>query len=99
MKMTTLSKYTYVNDLVCQLTDNKALRTFYILYLMAETNEERLKLNATFNEASSFLNGEELTSFKKDFTHSFKKILPLLKDLNNSLSELNESIKAHKQAA
>lgn len=97
--MTTLSKYTYVNDLVCELTDNKALRTFYILYLMAETNEERLKLNLTFNEASSSLEAEELVNFKNDFTNSFKKILPILKDLNNNLSELNKSVKAHKQAA
>ncbi len=97
--MTTLSKYTYVNDLVCELTDNKALRTFYILYLMAETNEERLKLNLTFNEASLSLEGGELANFKSDFTQSFKKILPLLKDLNNSLSELSKSIKTSKQAA
>ena len=71
--MMTLYKYAHVNDLVCQLTSNKSLRTFYILFLMAETDEERSKLNKTFNEASLSLEGEELNILKRDFTDSFKK--------------------------
>ena len=97
--MMTLYKYAHVNDLVCQLTSNKSLRTFYILFLMAETDEERSKLNKTFNEASLSLEGEELNILKRDFTDSFKKVLPLLKDLNNRITTFGNDVKLRKQAA
>jgi hypothetical protein len=97
--MMTLSKYAYVNDLVCQLTNNKSLQTFYILYLMADTDTERLKLNESFREASLSLEGEDLEHLKKDFTNSFIKILPLIKDLNMRVTEFADSLKIQKQAA
>ena len=97
--MMTLSKYAYVNDLVCQLTNNKSLQTFYILYLMADTDMERSKLNTSFREASLSLEGEDLNILKKDFTDSFKKILPLVKDLNTRVTEFALSLKSQKQAA
>jgi hypothetical protein len=95
----TLSKYAYVNDLVCQLTNNKSLQTFYILYLMADTDLERSKLNASFREASLSLEGDDLNVLKKDFTDSFKNILPLVKDLNSRVSEFAHALKNQKQAA
>ena len=97
--MMTLYKYAHVNDLVCQLTSNKSLRTFYILFLMAETDEERSKLNKTFNEAALSLEGEELNILKRDFTDSFKKVLPLLKDLNNRITVFGNDVKLRKQTA
>ena len=97
--MMTLYKYAHVNDLVCQLTSNKSLRTFYILFLMAETDEERSKLNKTFNEAALSLEGEELNILKRDFTDSFKKVLPLLKDLNNRITTFGNDVKLRKQTA
>ncbi len=97
--MLTLSKYTYVNDLVNRLTENKSLRTFYTLYLMAETDEVRLKLNQSFKEASLSLEGEALNNFKKDFTDSFKNIMPLVKDLNNRVAEFAASLNLKKQVA
>lgn len=97
--MMTLSKYAYVNDLVCQLTNNKSLQTFYILYLMADSDSDRLKLNESFREASLSLEGEDLEHLKKDFTNSFIKILPLIKDLNLRVTEFASSLKIQKQAA
>jgi hypothetical protein len=97
--MMTLSKYAYVNDLVCQLTNNKSLQTFYILYLMADIDKERLKLNESFREASLSLEGEDLEHLKKDFTNSFIQILPLIKDLNMRVTEFADSLKIQKQAA
>ena len=97
--MITLAKYTYVNDVVNRLTDNKSLQTFYTLFLMADTDEERLKLNNSFKEASLSLEGEALNNFKKDFTDSFKKIMPLVKDLNSRVAEFAASMKLNKQAA
>ena len=97
--MITLAKYTYVNDLVNRLTDNKSLQTFYTLFLMADTEEERLKLNNSFKEASLSLEGESLNNFKKDFTDSFKKIMPLVKDLNSRVAEFAASMNLNKQAA
>ena len=90
--MITLAKYIYVNDLVNTLTDNKSLQTFYTLFLMADSDEERLKLNNSFKEASLSLEGEVLNNFKKDFTESFIKIMPLVKDLNNRVSEFAASL-------
>lgn len=97
--MMTLSKYAYVNDLVCQLTNNKSLQTFYILYLMADSDSDRLKLNESFREASLSLEGDDLEHLKKDFTNSFIKILPLIKDLNLRVTEFANSLKIQKQAA
>jgi hypothetical protein len=94
-----ISKYGYVHELVCQLTDNKSLRTFYTLYLMADSDEERKRINHTFHEASNVLEAEDLLILKKDFTESYKKILPLLKDLNNRVSEMANSLKMQKKAA
>ena len=37
----TIYKYQYVNELVREMTSNKALQTFYTLYLMSEKEEER----------------------------------------------------------
>ena len=90
--MITLAKYIYVNDFVNTLTDNKSLQTFYTLFLMADSDEERLKLNNSFKEASLSLEGEVLNNFKKDFTESFIKIMPLVKDLNNRVSEFAASL-------
>lgn len=97
--MMTLSKYAYVNDLVCQLTNNKSLQTFYILYLMADSDADRLKLNESFREASLSLEGDDLEHLKKDFSNSFMKILPLIKDLNVRVTEFSNSLKSQKQAA
>lgn len=36
-----MKKYAYVQDVVSRLTDNKTFRTFFTLYLMAESAEER----------------------------------------------------------
>ena len=90
--MITLAKCIYVNDLVNMLTDNKSLQTFYTLFLMADSDEERLKLNNSFKEASLSLEGEVLNNFKKDFTESFIKIMPLVKDLNNRVAEFVASL-------
>ncbi len=97
--MTTLSKYTYVNDVVNRLTDNKSLKTFYTLFLMADTDEERLKLNDSFKEASLSLEGEALINFKRDFTESFKKIMPLVKDLNIRVAEFSAAMSLNNQTA
>ena len=97
--MITLAKYTYVNDLVNRLTDNKSLQTFYTLFLMTDTDEERLKHNNSFKAASLSLEGDALNNFKKDFTDSFKKIMPFVRDLNSRVAEFAVSMNLNKQAA
>ena len=81
----TIHKYQYVNELVHEMTDNKALQTFYTLYLMAEKEEERTQLNREFKEAWQSLSAEELAVFKQEFTKSFLQLLPLAQKLHQEV--------------
>ncbi len=81
-----LYKYARVNELVCQITANKSLQTFFMLYLMAEDEVQKDKLNYEFREAWKHLSELEIKNLKKDFTNSFKKLLPLSKELHKEVS-------------
>ena len=85
--MTHFEKYAHVNETVCRLTANRSLQTFFTLYLMAETTEERQRLDRQFDAAWQTLSGDELARFKTDFTASFKSILPILKDANRQAKD------------
>lgn len=81
----TIHKYQYVNELVHEMTDNKALQTFYTLYLMAEKEEDRAQLNRAFKEAWQSLSAEELIVFKQEFTESFMQLLPIAQKLHQEV--------------
>jgi hypothetical protein len=91
--MTTIHKYQYVNELVHEMTGNKALQTFYTLYLMAENEAERNQLNSDFKQAWQSLNGEELANFKKDFTASFMQLLPIAQKLHQEVKAFPQGLK------
>lgn len=81
----TIYKYQYVNELVNEMTTNKALQTFYTLYLMAEKEVDRQQLNSDFKQAWQTLSEDELLVFKHEFTESFKKLLPIAQRLHQEV--------------
>lgn len=96
---TNLYKYARVNELVCQITTNKSLQTFFILYLMAEDEAQKNKLNQDFKEAWQQLPLAELDNFKQDFTASLKKLLPLAKELLKEVSTYKTELSQTRLAA
>ena len=94
-----LHKYARVNELVCQITTNKSLQTFFILYLMAEDEAQKNKLNQDFKEAWQQLPLAELDNFKQDFTASLKKLLPLAKELLKEVSTYKTELSQTRLAA
>jgi ABC-type sulfate transport system substrate-binding protein len=89
----TMHKYQYVNELVREMTANKALQTFYTLYLMAEDEAQRQQLNRDFKEAWQSLNADELVTFKQEFTKSFKQLLPIAQKLHQEVKAFPRELK------
>lgn len=89
----TIYKYQYVNELVNEMTSNKALQTFYTLYLMAEKEEERQQLNHDFKQAWQSLNVDELVVFKQEFTESFMQLLPIAQRLHQDVKAFPRELK------
>ena len=89
----TIQKYQYVNELVHEMTDNKALQTFYILYLMAEKEADRAQLNSEFKNAWQSLTAEELVVFKQAFTESFMQLLPIAQKLHQAVTTFPNDIR------
>jgi ABC-type sulfate transport system substrate-binding protein len=91
--MITIHKYQYVNELVHEMTDNKALQTFYTLYLMADKEAERIQLNTEFKQAWQSLSAEELAVFKQAFTESFKQLLPIAQKLHQEVKTFPQELR------
>jgi hypothetical protein len=89
----TIHKYQYVNDLVREMTSNRSLQTFYTLYLMAEKEEDRQQINKDFKQAWQSLNADELVVFKKEFTESFKQLLPIAQKLHEAVKSFPRELK------
>ncbi len=86
-------KYQYVNELVREMTTNKAFQTFYTLYLMAEKEEERQQLNHDFKQAWQSLSVDELVVFKQEFTESFMQLLPIAQRLHQEVKAFPRELK------
>ena len=92
--MKNLSQYAQVNDLVCQVTTNKTLQTFFMLYLMTDDSEQKESILADFKTAWQQLPPSDLLAFKQDFTSSFKKILPFAKTLHSDILTYKKEFQA-----
>jgi hypothetical protein len=91
-------KYVTVQDMVSRLTQNKALQTVMILFLMAKDEDERTQINNDFWLSVEGLSSEEQVSIRQEFTSSFKNMLPLTVSLQQKVVDyLDES--EQKQAA
>ncbi len=76
-----MKKYAQVQDIVGRLTDNKTFRTFFTLYLMAETTEERQMLNERFWKDAGVLPAVELQLLKAELTRCFLRLPEMAADL------------------
>ncbi len=81
-----------VHDMVTRLTDNAALRTFFTLYLMARSSEERQVLSKQFWQEAETLQGAELQVLKDAFARSFKQLLPMVNQLHEKIFNLTSTI-------
>ncbi|MBC7774349.1 MAG: hypothetical protein H7246_02840 [Phycisphaerae bacterium] len=81
-----------VHDMVNRLTDNPALRTFFTLYLMAKSSEERQVLSKQFWQEVETLQGAELQVLKDAFSRSFKQLLPMVNQLHEKTLNLTSTI-------
>lgn len=76
-----MKKYSMVHDIVIRLTEDPTLRTFFILYLMARSGEERQSISRQFWQDAESLNEPDRQSLKDAFNRSFKQLLPLANQL------------------
>lgn len=76
-----MKKYAQVQDIVSRLTDNKTFRTFFTLYLMAQSVEERNVLNERFWKDAAVLPPAELQLIKAELTRCFLRLPEMAADL------------------
>ena len=81
LKYIIMLKYSQVYQLISKLTENDVLKTFYTLLLMAETEEERLKIDSKFWDELKSLPSEEQTVLKSAFREATRKLPFLTNDL------------------
>jgi hypothetical protein len=82
----TIHKSNIINELVDEMTSNKALQTFYKQYLIAEKEEEKQQLNQDFKRTWQSLNADDLAILKREFTDGFRQLLPIAKGLRNEVN-------------
>ena len=85
-----MNKYSAVHNMVSRLTDDPTLRTFFTLYLMAESNKVRQKISQRFWKDVETLDKSEQESLKVAFNHSFKQLLPLVNQLYDKVVAAQE---------
>jgi hypothetical protein len=91
-------KYATVQDMVSRLTQNKALQTVMILFLMAKDEQQRIQINNDFWLSVEALSSEEQVSIRQEFTDSFKNMLPLANSLQQKVEDYVED-RIQRQAA
>lgn len=84
-------KYVTVQEMVARLTQNKALQTVMILFLMAKDEKERTQINNDFWLSVQELSSEEQASIRQEFTSSFKNMLPLAISLAQKVGDYVEN--------
>ena len=91
--------YSNVNKLVNRLTDNEALKTYYTLLLMAESEEAKLMVDKQF-----WLKFEELNAAEKDpirlaFQQAERNLLTETKMLSQDVNDYKAFIHKLREAA
>ncbi|MCB0533645.1 MAG: hypothetical protein H6574_10235 [Lewinellaceae bacterium] len=74
-----MNRYIIVQDIVTRLTDDPVFRTFFTLYLMAETDVERETLDTRFWRDASELELEKQNLLRAELSRTFLR-LPILID-------------------
>ena len=86
-----VTKYALVQDVVSRLTDDPTFRTFFTLYLMAEGEAERNRLDERFWREADQLAEPEQQLLRAELTRCFLR-LPML--ANNLLERTSAAAAA-----
>jgi hypothetical protein len=92
-------RYTRVNQLVSSITENEALKTYYTLLLMAETNIEKEAIDTRFWTQFKELDLDEKTFIRKAFQMAEKKLLSITSELRQEFRDFKTELNQAKQAA
>ncbi len=87
-----------VNRLVTKLTDNEALRTYYTLLLMAETDASKSDIDNRFWNEFDVLPEFEQKTMKEELKKVVKKLPELTADLRDRVVDFSEK-NSKRQAA
>jgi hypothetical protein len=93
-----MQKFAQVNRLVTKLTENEALRTYYTLLLMAETDASKSDIDNRFWNEFDALSENEQKTLRDELKKVVKKLPELTTDLLNRVVGFSEKNRA-KQAA
>jgi hypothetical protein len=93
-----MQKFAQVNRLVTKLTENEALRTYYTLLLMAETDASKSEIDNRFWSEFDALSEFEQKTMRDELKKVVKKLPELTADLLNRVVGFSENSRA-KQAA
>jgi hypothetical protein len=93
-----MQKFAQVNRLVTKLTENEALRTYYTLLLMAETDASKSDIDNRFWHEFDALSESEQKTLKDELKKVVKKLPDLVADLQYRVVVFSEKNRT-KQAA
>lgn len=69
-----MKKYAHIQDIVCQLSEDKTFRTFFTLYLMADSETERQQINNRFWRDAAELTEAEQQTIGTELTNCFLRL-------------------------
>jgi hypothetical protein len=93
-----MQKFAHVNRLVTKLTENEALRTYYTLLLMAETDTSKSDIDNRFWNEFDALSENEQKILREELKKVVKKLPDLAADLQDRVVVFSDKHRA-KQAA
>jgi hypothetical protein len=93
-----MQKFAHVNRLVTKLTENEALRTYYTLLLMAETDTSKSDIDNRFWNEFDALSENDKKALRDELKKVVKKLPDLVADLQDRVVVFSEKNRT-KQAA
>ena len=82
-----MTKYAQIYQLVCRLTDDPDWRTFFISFLLAETDTERKVINQRFWQEVDQLSEPEQQKIREGFDQNFRQLLPMAQELLQEIGD------------
>jgi hypothetical protein len=89
-----MKNYEIIQDVVTRLTTNRILRTFFTVYLMAESEEEKSIISARFRKDASKLDVLNRTELFNEFAISFRKLPEFASDLLEKVKLEHKQVRA-----
>lgn len=77
-----MRQYILVQDIITRLTDDPVFRTFFTLYLMAESDSERQALDTRFWKDAAELEPEKQQLLRAEMSRTFLRLPVLVEQLH-----------------